>query len=771
LATDYTGDIAPERAMRRRTALASTNPTRIEAVLLGALESSLEHLLITDPAAAREYLQDYRSEGGVFRRTALAVLASAPQRAKDQVREVLTEPANVDDDVIATEFTTLLGAGFDVLSDDEQTTLLDRILAGPDEDAIREAVSEHPDVESDHELDRAVRVRVERWQLRRLYQVRDEIEEPYRSKVEQLIDQHGDIEYSPGSGYHVPMSIGDEQDETALDVAGLDAEAFVTACIEHARQYQPDTEQETITTGPRNRLEEALYDRIRDNPDTHLPFFPQLVETGDEVFVERAVAALRSLITNVDYEDTTIDDWQPVIEGLVAFCDPDSLDTAWPRDCRQSVAELLQTIVGHERSTLPVVEHQADLETVLAALLDDPDPEGPTDTWNRPIGNDRTVYVNGVRATGVVATSHFLRVLHSESDHQDNQVLWERLAELRSDPARPVRFAFGKRLTGLYVLNESFITSHLDTLLPEGEDRESVSRFTAVWEGYLTTRQLHPDLFEALRSKYKRAIDIHKRSVEDGIENQDTSDDTETDAESESPLTSLYGDLGPRPTQATYDARAFEPLCSHLACAYAGSSLELTDDLLQAVLAVDPSDLSSEDPPSADRVFADTFADLLANAGTPESEEQYWERTTAFWTERLEKTDDTVPTALGKYADVLANAPPTASIADVVELLVKTAPATTDTLRSRRVLEFLATEVEAGGEKVACDAITVLDALINHADQQYRFTASDKRWTVVTEAAAAGDDRALQIAEQFFQQGESEYEQVIERHKTDSGSI
>jgi len=564
------------------------------------------------------------------------------------------------------------------------------------------------------------------------------------------------------------MSIGDEQDEPTLDVASLDAEAFVTACIEHARQYQPETEQEAFTTGPRNRLEEALYDRIRETPDTHLPFFPQLVETGDEVFVERAVAALRSLITNVDYEDTTIDDWQLVVEGLVAFCDPDSLDTDWPRDCRQSVAELLHTIIGHERSTPPVAEYQTDLATVLAALLDDPDPDGPTDTWNSPIGNDRTVYVNGVRATGVVATSHFLRVLYSEPDHQDHQVLWDRLAELRSDPARPVRFAFGKQLTTLYALDKSFITSHLDARLPEREDEEALSRFTAVWEGYLTTRRLHPDLFEALRSKYNHAIDIHKRSIEDEIEDQDTSDDAETDAESESPLTGLYGDLGPRPTQATYDARAFEPLCAHLACAYVESSLELTDDLIQAVLAVEPSDLSSEDPPSADRVFADTFSDLLANAGTPESEKQYWERTTAFWAQRLEETDDTVPTALGQYADILANAPPTASLDDVVELLVKTTPATTDTLRSRRVLEFLATRVEDGGEQVASDAMTVLDALVTHTDQSYRFSVSDERWTIITKAAAAGDDRALRIAEQFFQQGESEYERIIERHKTDS---
>ena len=186
-------------------------------------------------------------------------------------------------------------------------------------------------------------------------------------------------------------------------------------------------------------------------------------------------------------------------------------------------------------------------------------------------------------------------------------------------------------------------------------------------------------------------------------------------------------------------------------------------------MTVDPSDLSVEDPPSADRAFADTFSNLLANAGTPESEKQYWERTTSFWTERLDETDDTVPTALGQYADVLANAPPTASLDDVVELLVKTAPATTDTLRSRRVLEFLATEVEDGGEKAASDAITVLDALVDYTDQSYRFTASDERWTIVTKAAAAGDERALRIAERFFQEGEAEYERVIERHKTNSG--
>jgi len=225
------------------------------------------------------------------------------------------------------------------------------------------------------------------------------------------------------------------------------------------------------------------------------------------------------------------------------------------------------------------------------------------------------------------------------------------------------------------------------------------------------------------------------------------------------------------PTQATYDTRAFEPLCEHLACAYAESSLDLADDLIQAVLTVDPSDLSVEDPPSADRVFADTFSDLLANAGTPESEKQYWERTIAFWTKRLEETDDTVPTALGQYADVLANAPPSASLDDVVELLVKTAPATTDTLRSRRVLEFLATEVEDGGEQAACNAMTVLDALVDYTDQSYRFTASDERWTIVTKAAATSDERALRIAEQFFQEGESEYEQVIERHKTHSGPV
>ncbi|WP_144049945.1 ATP-binding protein [Halorubrum sp. C191] len=770
LATDYVGDVAPEQAMRRQTALIVANPTRVEVALLRALESSLAHLLTTDPIPAREYLQAYRTEGGVFRRTALAVLASVPQESKHEVREVLTEPSNIDDDTITTEFITLLREGFEVLSADEQATLLKRIMDGPDEDAIRERISDHPDIEPGDELDREVRTRVERWQLRRLYQVRDQIEDPYRSTVEQLIDRHGHIEYSPGSGYRLPVSIGDEQDEATHDVVELDAEEFVTACIEYARQYQPETEPDSFTAGTRDRLEEEVYDRVCDSPNTHLPLFPKLVETGDEVFVDRFVAALQSLIINRDYEDTTIHNWEPVVEGLVAFCDSDSLETTWPRDSRQSVAELLQTIVGHKRSTLPVAEFQTDLATVLTALLADPDPEESTESWNRSIGNERAVYVDGVRATTVVATSHFLRVLHGEEDSQNHQDLWDRLVDLRTDPARPVRFAIGKQLTTLYALNESFVTSNLDTLLPEGESREELSRFTAVWEGYLTTRQLRPSLFEMLRSKYDHAIDIHKRSVTDDLKNQDTNADVESDDESESSSTKLYGAPGSIPTQATYDARAFEPLCSHLACAYAESCLDLTDNLIQSVLAVDPSDLSAEDPASADRVFADTFSDILSNAKSPETEHQYWERIMAFWTGRLEAIEDTPPTALGQYADVLANTPPTASFDDVVELLVETAPAMTDTLHSRRVLEFLATEVEDGGKESACEAMIVLNALVDHTEQPYRFTASDERWTVVTKAAADGDERALRVAEQFFQQGEAEYERVIERYKTDSES-
>jgi hypothetical protein len=67
--------------------------------------------------------------------------------------------------------------------------------------------------------------------------------------------------------------------------------------------------------------------------------------------------------------------------------------------------------------------------------------------------------------------------------------------------------------------------------------------------------------------------------------------------------------------------------------------------------------------------------------------------------------------------------------------------------------------------------MTVLAALVDYMDQPYRFTASDERWTLITKAAAAGDERALRIAEQFFQEGESEYEQVIEGHKTNSGPV
>ena len=307
------------------------------------------------------------------------------------------------------------------------------------------------------------------------------------------------------------------------------------------------------------------------------------------------------------------------------------------------------------------------------------------------------------------------------------------------------------RLPLLFHLNNSLVRARLDALFPEDTSPEAVRRFTAAWEGYLTINRLLQDLFADLRSKYGRAIELY------------TADGPDTINEDEEGTSAYLVDN----TADTYDGRTYERVCSHLACAYAQEFIEASDPLIEAAFAVSVTELDGEDIKSADFAFARTFTDLLNNTDDREFEMMCWERAIGFWELRLEKRDTPVCDGFQVYAELLAHAPPTASVTEVADQLVKSAPCLASSLPSSQVIEFVADEVNSRPTSaVIDDAIDVLVALINQWDTSFTYPASDDRWTIVKVAAANDNDQAVMLAERFYESGESEYRRIIDQHKT-----
>lgn len=743
-------EVPPERLLRRRLVADQLNPTKIETVFLQVIEDILGSLLAHDASAGSTWVRDYLEDDGVFKQIAVSVLARHPERAPRLVREVLTSTEHIVDREISTEYISLLDSGFDIIPVENQKTILKHIDEALNEDDIRGRLSDQRDFDSMDELDRAVDAQIDRWKLKRLYHVQETVSNSRQADIQSLIDEYGKIEYQAGTGYHFPFQLGDDDDGSTFDPSSLDSDAFTSSCIEHASQNHPSEEDMDEI---RSLLDRELYDRIRDDPATYLPQLPEIVHTGDNEFVNTAFEAVKSLIANTDYRDTTIRAWDSVIEALDLVTNTRTDEQRWLRDTRRTAAELVQTIISHTRSSLPVAEYDEVLSEILLRQLQDPDPERTDAGWNQSIAPQNPIFIKGVRATGVVATTYFFASIDTEPPdisevHRD---LWNQITSLFEDPTRPVRFALGMQLPLFYQLNGSLICAHLDTLFPEDTSPEAVRRFTATWEGYLTTNRLLQDLFVDLRSKYEVAIGLY------------TAERPNIVKEDEEDASAYLIDN----THDTYDERTYERLCSHLASAYIQKFIEASDPLIEKTFAVRVAELDGEDIKTADIAFARTFTDMLNNTEDRELEMVCWERVIDFWALRLEELETPVCEGFQEYAELLAYAPPSASLTGIADLLVKSAPSLSSSLPFQKVVEFLSDEVNTSPTSAAIDdAIDVLSALVNQWDTSFTYPASDDRWTIVKVAAASGNDRAVMLAERFYESGESEYRQIIDQHKT-----
>jgi hypothetical protein len=65
---------------------------------------------------------------------------------------------------------------------------------------------------------------------------------------------------------------------------------------------------------------------------------------------------------------------------------------------------------------------------------------------------------------------------------------------------------YGHYLSLLYWLNQGWVVSHIDQILPEEDDEQTTWFYVAAWDSFVIYNRLYPPMLEMLRSKYERAI-------------------------------------------------------------------------------------------------------------------------------------------------------------------------------------------------------------------------------------------------------------------------
>jgi hypothetical protein len=74
------------------------------------------------------------------------------------------------------------------------------------------------------------------------------------------------------------------------------------------------------------------------------------------------------------------------------------------------------------------------------------------------------------------------------------------------DPSWAVHSVYGRYLPLLYWLDQEWVEAHVDQIIPEEDDEQSIWFYVAAWDSFVAFNPFYRPLSELLRPKYERAI-------------------------------------------------------------------------------------------------------------------------------------------------------------------------------------------------------------------------------------------------------------------------
>jgi hypothetical protein len=498
--------------------------------LLEALRDTVEFLATHDRAESVEVLRRYSIDPHeILRRLRLHVLGKFPSEFEEEVRQELLSEANFDDTGLHHEFFMLLNRGFAVLSDEQRELLLEIIFKGPPKENLERFIEWVNGGESE-QREPAVQDYIKRWIRDRLSMIAEHLDEARLAVFKRLTEELGEPE-------HPDFTSWTGEAFAVADVSPLSNEQLAlmtpTELLGFLRQWQPDRNR---MFGPEvvsyRGLGKAVAAVIESQPMKYREHFVSIGVMRPE-FAYALLGEQR--LDNETVSNISEDVWSLYFDLSEAMLADDTIATDmgraneinW-RDARSAIVTFIDAALKNtenEESRVPANQFSR-VRDILLRLTKDPDPvieEEQSETF--PDRDPATSALNHIRSKALgtliekysvhVARSKQARGLYGEIEGPGPNRLEPEIEEVLAvrlrrnvEPSLAVHSVYGRALTILYWLNQTWLQDHIADVFPEGEDLNSAAYFVAAWDSYVVFNRPHyKELFELLSAKYVRAID------------------------------------------------------------------------------------------------------------------------------------------------------------------------------------------------------------------------------------------------------------------------
>lgn len=712
-----------------RPDLDDANYHNIKDLLLDAQLIALEQWIAADPTdpARKEMVEAYLNGITLFHRIGLYILNEYPEQYLSLVQRELQREENYQQTLIKEDFLRLLRDGYPLLSEEQQTRVLEIISACPVRETVEENVQEQSQDIEEYTAEELAEETIERWVRDRLWILQDYLPNEEQAELERLVDEHGEPDdvfsfISTSSGF-----VGQESPVPMEELLTWEPADVIDYCIDEP--FESTGWEETEAGGLRETspegLAEAAAQVILHEPERFKQDLPRL-NSANPVYTRELLRELREKIKD---DESFAFDWEPFLElSEMVASNPDQ----WPPHVRTGVARLFRDALSSEQwETL--FDYTAEVKEILLILSRDPDPaeerEHPPE-GHAGFNNPLHVAINSTRPIGIEALLIFSLRLAERDGYQGfsnedgsgfKPGIRERMQELIEDASISTRAIIGRHLHRLWHLDHDIVLENLSTIFPRSQRTRDKIRFSAAWDTYLASNQPHPDLFPQLRACYLHGIDLTVADENTAIQGADSG------------------------------------LARHLLTAYLKGMEPLNADDSSLRYLYD-----QDDPDIARQIAWQLWRWGKDNEDTREQ----WEKVRKLWEWRLDHVDEPHRYAAEfqwfiEWLPLIGDDVP---FNELVDLLKATTPFVVHEHRAWETLEtYLAEHVETHPE----EAIKIYAELIGHDDRPDWLQFGETTITLLEGGIVAGGEteiQAIDIAEDYFTRGYNGAEAFLDEH-------
>lgn len=488
--------------------------SNLKELLLEKLRGRLNVWIEENPEDdARELLIRYLNHDILlFRRLGLYLVSQCPHGYKELAKDILLNEEKYKESFIRSEFSLVLKNGFSTLEDQNQKEVAEIIDKGIEAEELEERASLIKEDSAEDSIDEIANRLNDSWKLRHFWLIRDKVPSEYRTQVDDLIEEYGELDdpvrkVKTETGV---MSFKGPMKEEELRM--LEPRELLELCVDWTPNERED---DSFTEISPEGLGEDLRSIIADSPEEFMKNFDVLSD-ADSIYLFYALDGLRESLS----EGENLGEWGNVLSVCAEVVERTD---SWSREASRVTGDFLGKCI---RDTDLLESHADEVKQILLDLSEHPNPGLNEDdefiAHERPI----TTAINSVRPTAIISlVSYSLKKAKLEGfqgydkeqesglDPDILQVLEERLR----DPSTAVHSVYGQKILNLRWLDEEFVKENIDVIFPTEGDKESRERFAAAWSAYLSANKWNPGSYNWLRDYYFHAIELDR--TEDKFKN------------------------------------------------------------------------------------------------------------------------------------------------------------------------------------------------------------------------------------------------------------